>query len=72
MLFFVNFLTLRMANNPKIHASSVSWFPVKPITILRKANLIFQGISLSNARLLSKNFFASGVPKLNYIKNGFF
>ena len=39
------------------------------LIVLRKANLIFQWISLSNATLLSMVFFACGVHKLNYIKN---
>ena len=65
-----------MQNDPNSQASSFSWFPVSPNTlklaIIRKANLIFQLISLSNATLLSIVFFACGVHKLNYIKNYLF
>ena len=39
------------------------------LSIRKRANLIFQWISLSNATLLSIVFFACGVHKLNYIKN---
>ena len=74
-LFFVNFLMLKMGNNPNKQVYLVSWLPVNPSTpelaILRKANLIFQWISLSNATLFSKVFFACGVHKLNYTKNNF-
>ena len=38
---------------------------------LRKANLIFQWVSVSNATLLLVVFFACGVHKLNYIKSDF-
>ena len=52
-----------------------SWFPVIPNTLelalLRKANLIFQSISLPNATLLSTVLLACGVQTLNYIKNDF-
>ena len=76
VLFFVIFLTLKMQNDPNSQASLVSWFPVSPNTLklatLRKANLIFQLISLSNATLLSTVFFVCGVHKLNYIKNYLF
>ena len=41
------------------------------LAILRKANLIFQWVSVSNATLLSVVFFACGVHKLNYIKIDF-
>ena len=70
-LFFDNFLTLKMGDDPNNKVSSVNWFPVGAKAVLRKANLIFQWISLSNATLLSIVFFACGVHKLNYIKNDF-
>ena len=44
---------------------------VLELAILRKANLVFQWLSVSNATLLSIVFFACGVHKLNYIKNDF-
>ena len=44
-LFVINFLTLKMRDNPKSQESSVSQFPVSTSTpelvVLRKANLIF-------------------------------
>ena len=75
MLFFVNFLMLKMGDDRNNQASSVNWLPVNPsapeLAVLRKANLIFQLISLSNATLCSVVFFTCGVHKLNYIENGF-
>ena len=72
---FVNFLTLKMGDDPNSQAPLVSRFPVShsalELAALRKANLIFQWISLSNATLLSIVFFACGAHKLNYIKNEF-
>ena len=45
MLFFVNFLTLKMADDPKNQVLFVSWLVVSPnaleLAVLRKANLIF-------------------------------
>ena len=74
-LFFASFPMLKMGDDPSSQASSVSWLPVNPSTlelaVLRKANLIFQWISLSNATLFSIVFFACGVHKLSYIKNDF-
>ena len=73
---FVSFLMLKMGNDPKSEVSLVSWFPLCPsaleLVVPRKANLIFQWISLFNATLLSILFFACCVHKLNYIKNAFF
>ena len=72
-LFFVNFLMLKMGDDPKSKASLFSQFLLGPSTlelaVLRKANPIFQ--SLSNATLLSTVSFACGVHKLNYINNDF-
>ena len=71
VLFFINFLTLKMGDVSNSQASLVSWFPVSPnapeLAILRKDNLILQSISLSNATLFSIFFFASGVHRLNAI-----
>ena len=63
-IFSAHFLTLTAGQ------SLVSWFLVSPNTILRKDNLIFQWISLSNTTLLSMVFFACGVHKLNYNNDG--
>ena len=45
MLFFVNFLMLKIVDDPNNQASSVSWLPVNPnalkLAVLRKADLIF-------------------------------
>ena len=72
-LFFVNFLMLKMGDDPNSQASLVIWFPVGPnaleLAILWKADLIFQSISLSNATLFSIVFFACGVHELNYIND---
>ena len=64
-------MTLKMRGDPDSQASSVNWFPVTlsapELAVLRKANLILQCISLSNATLLSMVFFACGVHRLNSI-----
>ena len=74
-LFFVTFLTLKMWMIPTTkHPSSVAywWTPNAPeLAVLKKTNLIFQRISLSNATLFSIVFFACDVHKLNYIKDDF-
>ena len=48
--FFVNFLTLKIGDNPNNQASSVSWLPVNPkaleLAVLRKAYLIFHQMQL--------------------------
>ena len=68
--FHLNFLTAQgiMVDDHNNQASLVSWLPVNPnipeLAILRKANLIFQWISLSNATLFSIVFFPCGVHKL--------
>ena len=66
---------LKMGDDLNNQASSVSWLPVNlsalELAVLKKANLIFQRISSSNATLFSIAFFACGVHKLNYIKNDF-
>ena len=45
MLFFLNFLTLKIGDDPNNQAPSVSWLPVNPnaleLAVIRKANLIF-------------------------------
>ena len=45
-LFFVNFLTLKIGDDPSSQASLVSWLPVSlsalELDVLRKVNLIFQ------------------------------
>ena len=75
MLFFVSFLALNMGDDPNSQAPLVSWLPVSPsgpkLAVIRKANLMFQCIILSNATLFSIVFFACGIHKLNYIKNDF-
>ena len=64
-----------MGDNANKQAPSVDWLPVNPNTlelaVLKKANLIFQWIGLSNAKLFLIVLFACGVHKLNYIKNDF-
>ena len=46
VLFFINFLTFKMGDDPNKQASLVSWLPVNPsapeLAVLRKANIIFQ------------------------------
>ena len=78
MPFFVNFLTLKVGDDPSVIPKCpflVSWLSVNPsapkLAILRKANHTFQWISLSSGKLLPVIFFACGVHKLNYIKNDF-
>ena len=67
---FCQFSDIKNGDDSSSQASSVTWFPVGPSTmelaVLRKANLIFQWISLYNATLLTIVFFACGVHKLNY------
>ena len=57
-----------MGDDPKTHASLVSWLLVNPnaleLAVLGKANLIFQLIRLSNATLFSMVFFTCCVHKL--------
>ena len=75
VLFFVNFLMLKMGDDPSRQASLVIWLPVSSsapeLAVLREANLIFQRIRLSNATFLLILFFACSVHKFNYIKNDF-
>ena len=70
-LFFVNFVTLKMRDNPSNQVPSVSWLLTKPLelAVLKKAYVTF----LSNAALFLTVFFACCVHKrkLNYIKNDF-
>ena len=81
--FHLNFLRVRgicrfcgvKGRDPGGQASLVGWLAMGPSTpeldVPRKANLIFQTISLSNATLFFIVFFACGIRKLNYIKNDF-
>ena len=61
--------------DPSGQASLVSMLPGSPsapeLEVPRKANHMFQRISLSNATLFFIVFFACSVRKLNYIKNDF-
>ena len=54
--------------DPNSQVFSVSWLSMSPkapeLAVLRKADLIFQLISLSNATLFSIVFFGCGVHKL--------
>ena len=65
---FCQFSDIKNGDDSSSQASSVTWFPVGPSTmelaVLRKANLIFQWISLYNATLLTIVFFACGVTSL--------
>ena len=63
-IFFVNFLTSKVGDDPNCQESSVSWFTMSPNAVLRKANLILQWIRLSNATLPLIVFFACGIHKL--------
>ena len=68
-------MMLKIEDNPNSQASLNCWSTVIPnaleLALQRKANLIFQAITLSNTTLLSIVFFACGVQMLNYIKNDF-
>ena len=72
---FCHFSDIKIVDDPNNQASFISCLLVNPSTpelaVLKKTNLIFQRISLSNATLFSIVFFACDVHKLNYIKNDF-
>ena len=74
-IIFCHFFTLKMGNDPKNQASSVSSLLVNPIAlelaVLRIDNIIFQVISLSNATLFSIVYLGCCVRKFSYIKNDF-
>ena len=71
MLFFVNFLNLKVGDDPSHQESKASWLLVShsmpELAIPRKPNHIFERISLSNATSFFMVFFACGIQKLNHI-----